>query len=96
MTHVLAVLNIQGWNQTSGFRNIAGIADRHGPVACLTKGTRLMLAERIMVCIGDLEDLYAESGQTLRGSFSAVSKANFQRFLKKILGIENGAKECIV
>ena len=25
----------------------------------------------------DLEDLYAESGQTLQGSFSAVSKPNF-------------------
>ena len=25
----------------------------------------------------DLGDLYAESGQTLRGSFSAVSKQNF-------------------
>ena len=27
----------------------------------------------------DLRDLYAESGQTLQGSFSAVSKPNFER-----------------
>ena len=27
----------------------------------------------------DLRDLYAESGQTLQGSFSSVSKPNFAR-----------------
>ena len=35
----------------------------------------------------DLGDLYTESGQTLRGSFSAVSKPNFVdevKFCKKI------------
>ena len=37
----------------------------------------LPLVEEVVFVLEDLGDLYAESGQTLQGSFSAVSKPNF-------------------
>ena len=44
---------------------------------CLVDLVVLVLDAHVQRCVANLGDLYRESGQTSRGSFSAVSKPNF-------------------
>ena len=45
--------------------------------------------------VSDLADLYTESGQTLQGSFSAVSKPNFVR-TSEVRKMKDKMRKCYV